>query len=380
MESISSVSLMASMTPDTALKLFENGAVLIIAGVPPGTEFGIDQWSFLVGENFRGVKMIPEGVHFVYCASQGPYGDVAPRVGFVHYFRRGEIIVREWDNEKEELKPRVHDDVEGVIGRIRENLKNLDRYLAPYDYDGLAKWKNLTGNITAETVQRHSPDCGVIRNTVELMSCPDEDRPRGDSPLSIANSSRLSKIRSLMNEEELLPNLKTVPGSAPHFTTLPPRCPKDASPADISLHHMDSIAAIDLLFENGQTEAIFEEIQFSFILFLCGHSVESLNHWRKILLLLSNSEKAIEKYRSFYRNYLTALQYQLPELPVELMEQTESNTVYQDVRRLLLNSYQAGITSAAESLEKSLRATLLWRFENLFEEDPEDLPTVVDVD
>lgn len=127
MESISSVSLMASMTPDTALKLFENGAVLIIAGVPPGTEFGIDQWSFLVGENFRGVKMIPEGVHFVYCASQGPYGDVAPRVGFVHYFRRGEIIVREWDNEKEELKPRVHDDVEGVIGRIRENLKNLDR-------------------------------------------------------------------------------------------------------------------------------------------------------------------------------------------------------------------------------------------------------------
>ncbi|XP_019558767.3 protein AAR2 homolog [Aedes albopictus] len=380
MEAISGVSLMASMSPDTALKLFENGAVLIIAGVPPGTEFGIDQWSFVVGENFRGVKMIPEGVHFVYCASQGPYGDAAPRVGFVHFFRRGEIIVREWDNEREELKPRIHDDVEEELCRIRENLKNLDRYLAPYDYDGLVKWRKLTGNITAETVQRHSPECGVIRNTVELMSCSDEERPRGDSPLSTVNSSRLSKIRSLMNEEELLPNLKTLPGSAPRFTTLPPRCPKDASPAEISQHHMDSIAAIDQLLQDGREEAVFAEIQFSFVLFLSGHSVESLNHWRKILLLLSNSEKAVEEYRGFFRNYLTALQYQLPELPVELMEQTESNTVYLDVRRLLLNSYHAGITAAAQSLEKSLKGTLLWRFENLFEEDPEDLPTVVDVE
>lgn len=126
MASPSSITL-ATMSPEVALKLFENGAVLIIAGVPPGTEFGIDQSSSLVGEDFRGVKMIPEGVHFVYCASQGPYGDAAPRVGFVHFFKRGEIVVREWDNDKEELKLRIHDDVDGEVDRIRQNLKNLDR-------------------------------------------------------------------------------------------------------------------------------------------------------------------------------------------------------------------------------------------------------------
>ncbi|XP_062540008.1 protein AAR2 homolog [Armigeres subalbatus] len=379
MEGTSSASLMATMSPDVALKLFENGAVLIIAGVPLGTEFGIDQWSFFIGENFRGVKMIPAGPHFVYCASQGPYGDAAPRVGFAHYFQRGEIVVREWDDDKEELRPRVHDDVDGEIRRIRENIKNLDRYLAPYDYDGLAKWNKLSGNITIETIRRHSPECGLVRNTVELMPCTDEERPRGDSTLSNYSASKLSKIRSLMNEEELLPNLKSLPGSAPRFTELPSRCPKGASPAEISQHHMDSIAAVDQLLKDGHEAVMFEEVQFSFILFLCGHSVESLNHWRKILLLLSNSERAVEKYRSFFRNYLTVLQYQLPELPVELMEQTESNTVYLDVRRLLLNSYQAGITSAAQALEKSLKGTLLWRFENLFEEDPEDMPTVVEI-
>ncbi|XP_065090207.1 protein AAR2 homolog [Ochlerotatus camptorhynchus] len=376
MASSSSITL-ATMSPEGALKLFENGAVLIIAGVPPGTEFGIDQSSFLVGEDFRGVKMIPEGVHFVYCASQGPYGDAAPRVGFVHFFKRGEIVVREWDNDKEELKLRIHDDVVGEVGRIRENLKNLDRFLAPFDYDGLGKWKKLTGNITAETVRRLAPDCGVVRNTVELLSCSDKDRPRGDSTLS-ANSTRLAKIRSFMNEEELLPNLKSIPGTAPRFTTLPLRCPKDATPAEVSQHHMDSIAAVEQLLQNSEA-AIFEEIQFSFILFLCGHSIESLNHWRKMLLLLSNSEKAVEKYRNFYRNYLTVLQFQLPELPVELMEQTESNTVYLDVRSLLLNSYQVGITSVAQSLEKSVRGTLLWKFEGLFDEDPEDMPTVVEL-
>lgn len=251
------------------------------------------------------------------------------------------------------------------------------RFLAPFDYDGLGKWKKLTGNITAETVRRLAPDCGVVRNTVELLSCSDKDRPRGDSTLS-ANSTRLAKIRSFMNEEELLPNLKSIPGTAPRFTTLPLRCPKDATPAEVSQHHMDSIAAVEQLLQNSEA-AIFEEIQFSFILFLCGHSIESLNHWRKMLLLLSNSEKAVEKYRNFYRNYLTVLQFQLPELPVELMEQTESNTVYLDVRSLLLNSYQVGITSVAQSLEKSVRGTLLWKFEGLFDEDPEDMPTVVEL-
>lgn len=365
---------LATMSPAVALALFDNCAALIIAGVPPGTEFGIDQHSFLIGEDFRGVKMIPEGVHFVYCAAKGAYGETAPRVGFVHHFTRGEIVVREWDHEKEELRHRVHDNVEGEMAKIRENLRNLDKYLAPYDYDKYTAWQKLTGNITQNTVSRHSPDCGVIRNTVELLSCPDEERPRGQ----VITSPRLSKIRALVNDEELLPNLKSIPGTAPKFTTLPLRCPKDASPADVSRHHMDCIEAVDLLLSSRE-KVIFEEIEFSFILFVCGHSVEGLSHWRKILGLLANSDQAVEKYRIFYRNYLTVLQYQLPELPIELMEQTQSNTVYLDVRKLLLNCYQAGLTSVAQTLEQSLKGSLLWKFEDLFSEDPDDLPTFVEL-
>lgn len=114
------------MTPDLAAYLMAEGALLIIAGVPEGTQFGIDLNSQTVAERFRGVKMIPEGPHYVFTASQGPYGDTALGVGFFHYFKRKEILIREWDAEKEELRVRTKGDAEYEKQKIRENLKILD--------------------------------------------------------------------------------------------------------------------------------------------------------------------------------------------------------------------------------------------------------------
>ena len=54
------------MTPETSLRLFEEGATLIFLNVPTGTEIGIDMQSWSAGEKFKGIKMIPPGLHFVY--------------------------------------------------------------------------------------------------------------------------------------------------------------------------------------------------------------------------------------------------------------------------------------------------------------------------
>lgn len=43
----------------------QSGACLCL-DVPAHTEFGIDMRSWLVGEKFAGVKMIPSGLHFIY--------------------------------------------------------------------------------------------------------------------------------------------------------------------------------------------------------------------------------------------------------------------------------------------------------------------------
>ena len=54
------------MDQEVAQELFHNGATLVFLNVPPGTEFGIDYNSWTVGPRFKGVKMIPPGIHFCY--------------------------------------------------------------------------------------------------------------------------------------------------------------------------------------------------------------------------------------------------------------------------------------------------------------------------
>lgn len=56
----------SSLSQDEAQILFRDGAILVFLDVPEGTEFGIDYNSWQTGPEFRGVKMIPPGIHFVY--------------------------------------------------------------------------------------------------------------------------------------------------------------------------------------------------------------------------------------------------------------------------------------------------------------------------
>jgi A1 cistron-splicing factor AAR2 len=343
-------------------------------GVPLGTEFGIDLRSFSVADRFRGMKMIPDGPHYVWSACKSPYGDSAPRTGFIYHFKRGEILIREWDNEKEELRLRIKGNPEEEKQRIKENLRDLDRYLAPYDYTCLSSWKSLTDQISEATIERLAPELGMIRTSVELLSCPDAERPRGGES---SISPRSMKIKSAIDEEALLPNLKSIPGTQPQFTKLPDRL--SSTPAEISQSYMDSIRLVDQLIETRE-KAILEEIQFAFVLFLCGHSMDALSHWRNILQILANSETATGKYKTFYRIYLRIIQHQLPELPFELMEPVPSNTVYQDVKKLVINCTVCGMKDASDRLISHLSSSIAWNFDNLFEEDPDDLPVIVDLD
>lgn len=115
------------MPQEMARILYEEGALLVIAGVPTGTEIGVDLSPNRVDEMFRGIKMIPPGAHFVYTAAESSYGDTAARVGFIHFFTKQEIIIQEWNEQSEELRPRSKANLERDKIRIRENLSELDR-------------------------------------------------------------------------------------------------------------------------------------------------------------------------------------------------------------------------------------------------------------
>jgi A1 cistron-splicing factor AAR2 len=124
------------MDQKLANKLFEEGAFLFLLGVPIGTEVGIDFNSWRTGEKFKGIKMIPPGIHYIYyrqirnklflleqlceckihcdvknvivcfyiiSSSVSKEGSVAPRTGFFYNFKKKEVVVRKWNPEIEDV-------------------------------------------------------------------------------------------------------------------------------------------------------------------------------------------------------------------------------------------------------------------------------------
>lgn len=246
--------------------------------------------------------------------------------------------------------------------------------MAPFDFQQLKKWQQLTNEITEDVINRTIPECGVIRSSAEFQSCPDSDRPKGQSPLN-----RTGNFRQNQTEDELLPSLRVVPGTAPRFTKVPALYPHTASPAEISECHLDSIRAIEMYFGAFfEPFDVIREVQMSFVLFLCGCSVDALAHWRKVLGLLVKSENAVKKFTHIYRRYLETLKIQLPELPEELMMPTPNNTVYKDVRQLIINCTLGGLKCETDSFVTHIANEMSWYFNDLFDENPEDLPVIVE--
>ena len=94
---------MAEMDPEVAKRLHAEGATLIVLDVPEGTEFGIDYFSWNVGPRFKGIKMIPPGLHFIYYSAVNRGGQSAPRTGMFLYSKRQEVFVMRWDASSEDV-------------------------------------------------------------------------------------------------------------------------------------------------------------------------------------------------------------------------------------------------------------------------------------
>ena len=91
------------MDPEVAKRLHSEGATLIVLNVPEGTEFGIDYFSWNVGPRFKGVKMIPPGLHFIYYSAVNSGGQSAPRTGMFLYTKHQDVLVMRWDENSEDV-------------------------------------------------------------------------------------------------------------------------------------------------------------------------------------------------------------------------------------------------------------------------------------
>ncbi|XP_026477981.1 protein AAR2 homolog [Ctenocephalides felis] len=369
------------MNQDLAKYLLTEGASLVLFNVPSGTEFGIDMKSWNTGDQFKGIKMIPPGLHYVFYSSVSEStGDTGHRVGFLHDFKSKEMVIKFWDNELEELTDKSLSDEE--INRIKNNLLELDRYLGPYPFEIYDMWKDLTDNLTSEQAINLSPSCGYIKSALELQSCNDNDRPKGAQ-----NTRSHRKLNwDISDEEGFLPNLHPLPGTAPRLSTLPPRCPENAKPEEITKYFLDSTHSLELLLRSyDRPTDVIGELQFSFVIFLIGHSVEGFHHWKKLLNILCTSELALKLHTSMYLQFLKTLHTHILQVPNEfLIDIVDGNNfLYVKSRQLFKNIYSSGLTVLIKRVDKMMEdftEKFTWNFEDLLEEDQEDLPVVVELD
>lgn len=232
------------LDPELAKRLFFEGATVVVLGVPEGTEFGIDYNSWAVGPRFRGVKMIPPGVHFLhYSAARGAGSrETGPRAGFFLSLQRREVRVLRWDAGSEAVD--LAAPAPGEAEAFRENLREMDKFLGPYPYESLKKWISLSSFISEPVVRKLQPESGQITAFSEVLPVVSgkrsEDRAGQKLPPYDAG------CRSYAEGMARLPEMKPRAGTEIRFTELPKQMyPDGATPEEITRHSMDLSYALE---------------------------------------------------------------------------------------------------------------------------------------
>lgn len=394
------------MDQETLKKLLVEGGTFVFLGVPQETQFGIDMQCWNTDEDFRGIKMIPPGLHYIhYSALSKCTGDVALRSGFMHYFHKKEFLVKMWDKNTEDISK---DEIsEESIQRLKDNLYNLDRHLGPYPYEIWQKWKLLSSQITAELAAKLSPESGIIRASVELLSMTNEERPKGfKTEVSMDNTDGSSKegvqenipgqsdakrpkrVTREEKEDSMLPDLKPAPGMSMRFTEIPrDKFPPGSTPEEITRHYLDQSYSLELMIaQHNEPLHIIGELQFAYLCFLIGHSLEAFEHWKNLVILMCSCDDAIHKYRSVFFHFIRTIEVQIEEMPEDFLADIvmNKNLVYKKLREFFRTAYVSKVDgrllTMIERFKENLTDKLQWDFTGLDTDDEDERPVIVRLD
>ncbi|XP_032431981.1 protein AAR2 homolog [Xiphophorus hellerii] len=372
------------MDPDVALRLFEEGATLVLLGVPQGTELGIDCKSWQVGPRFRGVKMIPPGLHFLhFCSVNSPScgGEIGPKSGLFLTLKPREILLAHWDPKEEDLDFSASKNEEEV-NRIRSTLRELDPYLGPYPYEVMRKWVSLTDQISQELAVNLQPlsgrVCAFSDIIPELQFRHTKDRaeqPRNDTA-----------CQSMREGLDRLPKMKQREGTELRFSDIPKKTyPPGASPAEITRCSMDLSYSLETVVEQNYPDQplnLLGELQFAFVCFLVGNVYEGFEHWKSLLALLCRSEDAMRKRKELYLGLITVLYHQLGEVPPDFFVDivSQSNFLTSTLQDFFQFATGPGVDSTLRKKAEKFKAHLTKKFRWDFDADMDDCaPVVVEI-
>lgn len=394
------------MDQETAQILFHEGATMVCLDVPEGTEFGFDYSSWTAGPLFKGVKMIPPGIHFVYYSARNKQTDeVGPRTGTFINFEQKSVVVRKWNPIAEEL---TEDGISADdVQRIQDNLKDLDRFLGPYPYEGYKKWVSLSNFITPELLDKLQPQSKRICSVTDLVSevsntqsrklrktsgstktSEDQDETNVSKEKDLQdNKEENAEPTSLKDAESRLPYMKVREESKIQFSKIPKqKYPPGCSPAEMTKYSIDSSYALESILCSNYKEnesKILGEIQFAFICFLIGQVLDAFEQWKNLVHVMCTSEEALQNQASLFLNFISVIHYHIQETPEDFFVDilSANNFLTSTLQEFFSNLENMSSDSDLKKRGLKFRDYLTQKFKWDFTSEPDDYaPTVVDLE
>lgn len=340
-----------------------SGSVLVILDVPPGVEFGIDCITYETGHKFKGLSMVPAGLHFIYHGS-----GMGDRQGFFVMIENNVVVVKSWDSSQEEILPR-HNLSEESLSSLHSALARgeLNTFLGPYPFQQHHTWKNITNLITTSVLNRS--DC-----TVDSLLFPGDD-----SDLLVIDQALDRPERRKTTESEAVKAY--FPGTAriARFVDLQrmeleliERIPVGAAKAAaVTVNMLDKSNLLQHLVLGtfgGSWADLLGELQLSFVLFMLLYSHPALHHWKQMVYAICSSERYLQGNPHFTAAYLRVLFSQLNFAPTDFFENELSTQNFLRPSMTALFASLSGPQMDASLLEhkKRLRTFIQKKF-NLYE-------------
>lgn len=115
-------------------EISQNVSWLLLSDVPPGTLIGLDTNVWTVGPNFRGIRDIPLGLHYLFfnATTNSLEGKTVsgPRCSLFLDLTKPCVVKKRWVKEAEEFSDLPS--AEGDVDLMRSNQAEMQMYLIAY--------------------------------------------------------------------------------------------------------------------------------------------------------------------------------------------------------------------------------------------------------
>eukprot|EP01130_Rhizamoeba_saxonica_P018385 TRINITY_DN9176_c0_g1_i1.p1 TRINITY_DN9176_c0_g1~~TRINITY_DN9176_c0_g1_i1.p1 ORF type:complete len:367 (+),score=68.09 TRINITY_DN9176_c0_g1_i1:39-1139(+) len=309
------------MDQTTANNLIDKTGTLLCLDVPSNILFGIDNQYWTTSDQFKGLKLIPPGPHFVYFSVPNKYGgEGGLRVGLWVCFAYNEVKVWKWDPLQEDfITEQLMDKDE--VDRYKAGVKrfDFDSNLGPYPVQLFKRWYNLSNHINSSTITEIvTKNHRISATTKSTQDLEGEGLYQSPSDLQEYSTFRYKDFTKIVKIDDT---------------------------ADRTKMNFDKSYRLYQLVEvfKGDEMRVLAELQFSFVCFLVGLSFESFEQWRKVVEMLCKCDDAIAIYPKLFSRFCDILLHQIAEVDDDFFDDivTGDNFLLQSLKDFIEIGSQA---------------------------------------